>query len=116
MNGDTSSASINTGEVKRQLKEQGRVRLSSVLNKEEAAHILDRLWNAKKNADAKRDQSYLEHLEPNPSDIRIFGLLELNPVFRELITHPKVIELVKFILGKDFIISNYTNSSIKGIE
>ena len=69
---------------------------------------MERLWNAKKTAEARGDQSYLEHLDPNPSNVRVFGLLELDPVFRELISHPKIIEMVKHILGEDFIISNFT--------
>lgn len=103
-----STQTLSTEQAKEQLKEQGWVRLSSILSKDEAAHVLDRLWNAKKTAEAKGDQSYLEHLDPNPSNVRVFGLLELDPVFRELISHPKIIELVKYILGDDFIISNFT--------
>lgn len=99
---------FNTEDLKRQLKEQGWVRLSSILSTAEAAQVADKLWAAKNKADQRGDSSYLAHLDPDPSNIRIFGLLELDPIFRDLISHPKIIEMVKHILGTDFIISNFT--------
>jgi len=103
-----SGSTLNIEEIKAHLKEHGWARLPSVISTEEAAHVRERLWKAKETADAKGDQSYLEHLDPNPSNVRVFGLLELDPIFRELIAHPTVIPLVKYILGEDFIISNFT--------
>jgi ectoine hydroxylase-related dioxygenase (phytanoyl-CoA dioxygenase family) len=103
-----STSPLNAEDVKKHLKEHGWVRLSQVISATEAAHVRERLWKAKEAAEAKGDQSYIEHLDPNPSNVRVFGLLELDPVFRELIAHPKIIELVKFVLGEDFIISNFT--------
>jgi hypothetical protein len=103
-----NEATMNMDEIKNHLRDEGWVRLSSVISRHEAAHVAERLWKAKETAEARGDNSYLEHLDPNPSNVRVFGLLDLDPVFRELIAHPKIIELVKFILGDDFIISNFT--------
>jgi hypothetical protein len=104
----TNGNSLDMEEIKRHLRDEGWVRLSSVISKDEDAHVLERLWKAKESAEARGDQSYLGHLDPNPSNVRVFGLLELDPIFRDLIAHPKIIEMVKHILGDNFIISNFT--------
>jgi ectoine hydroxylase-related dioxygenase (phytanoyl-CoA dioxygenase family) len=47
-------------------------------------------------------------LDPNSSNVRVFYLLELDALFRELIQHPVAVEMVQSLLGDDFLISNFT--------
>ncbi|KAK0378064.1 phytanoyl-CoA dioxygenase [Colletotrichum limetticola] len=95
-------------EAKTHLREHGWARVPSVLTKEEAAGVLDRLWKAKAAAEARGEDTYLSFLDPNPSNVRVFYLLELDKIFRELIAHPTAISMVKAVLGENFLISNFT--------
>lgn len=99
---------INLDEAKSHLKEHGWARIPSVLSKEEASKTLDQLWKAREAADARGDSTYIPMLDPNPNNVRVFQLLELGQVFRELTAHPTAIEMVKSALGEKFIISNMT--------
>jgi fumagillin biosynthesis dioxygenase len=90
------------------LKEEGWAIIPDILTKDEASAALDRLWKAKESAEQRGDQTYLPHLDPNSSNVRVFYLMELDPLFRELISHPVAIDMVESVLGKDFLISNFT--------
>lgn len=95
-------------DAKAHLKENGWVRISSVLSREEVAHTLDRLWKAKAAVEAEGEQTHLDFLDPNPSNVRVFYLMAMDKIFRDLITHPRAIEMVKSVLGENFLISNFT--------
>lgn len=58
--------------AKAHLKEKGWVRIPSVLSKDEAASALDRLWKAKEATEKEGEDTYVEFLDPNPKNIRIF--------------------------------------------
>ncbi|KAL1851064.1 hypothetical protein Daus18300_012673 [Diaporthe australafricana] len=96
------------GEAKAHLQEHGWARIPSVLSKEEAASALDRLWKAKAAVEAEGEETYLEFLDPSPSNVRVFYLMAVDKIFRDLISHPTAVEMVKSALGDDFIISNFT--------
>lgn len=84
------------------------MRIPSVLSKEEAADALHRLWKAKAAVEAEGEETYLQFLDPNASNVRIFYLMAVDKLFRDLISHPTAIEMVKSLLGDDFLISNFT--------
>lgn len=94
--------------AKAHLREHGWARVPAVLTKAEAANTLDKLWEAKKKAEARGEETYLSFLDPNPSNVRVFYLMELDQVFRDLISHPTAITMVKAVLGDNFLISNFT--------
>jgi ectoine hydroxylase-related dioxygenase (phytanoyl-CoA dioxygenase family) len=54
-----------------------------------------------------RVPTHMPVLDPNASNVRVFYLLELDPLFRELIRHRVAVEMVRSLLG-DFMISNFT--------
>lgn len=95
-------------DAKAQLKEHGWVRIPSVLSAQEASYTLDRLWKARATVEAEGEQTHLDFLDPTPSNIRIFYLMAVDKIFRDLITHPRAIEMVKSVLGENFLISNFT--------
>lgn len=94
--------------AKAHLREHGWARVLAVLTKDEAASALDKLWEAKRKAEARGEDTYLSFLDPNPSNVRVFYLMELDQVFRDLISHPTAIAMVKAVLSDNFLISNFT--------
>ncbi len=102
------AASELAADARRALLEQGWCVLPEVLSAGETAHVLDRLWAA---ADAYRSRgrdTFIAGLDPNPANVRVFELLDLDPVFRDLIRRPLALALVRALLGPDFMISNFT--------
>lgn len=95
-------------QAKAHLREHGWAKLNSVLSQDEVKTALDRLWKAKADADARGQDSFVPFLDPNPNNVRVFFLMEVDQIFRDLISHPTAIELVKAVLGENFLISNFT--------
>jgi len=94
--------------AKHNLKQEGWCVIPNVLTPSRNKEVLDRLWAAKAASEAQGDPTRLSHLDPNESNIRIFYLMQLDPIFRELIQHPVAIDMVKSVLGETFLISNFT--------
>lgn len=96
-------------EAKAKFKENGFAIIPNVITAEKAKEALDRLWKAKEESERRGDPTRLEWLDPNEHNVRVFYLMELDPIFRELIQHPVAIEMVQAALGsKNFLISNFT--------
>ena len=94
--------------AKAQLKRDGWCVASGVLGPARAAEVLERLWAAAEAFQRRGADTYMPVLDPNPSNVRVFDLLELDAAFRELIQHPLAIEMVSEVLGPHFMISNFT--------
>lgn len=95
-------------EARAQFRENGWVRIPSLLSKEQAADVLAKLWKAKELAEARGDDTYLPWIDPNANNVRVFYLMELDKIFRDLIFHPTALEMAKTVLGPDVLISNFT--------
>ena len=61
----------------------------------------------------KTDTTYIDNLDPNDANVRVFNLLELNSVFIELISHPLAVEIASCLLDDDFVVSNFTANIAK---
>lgn len=94
--------------ARKHLQEEGWVVIPDILTPEQADHVNERLWAAKEAGEKRGDLTHIGWLDPNASNVRVFYLLELDKVFRDLIQHPIAIEMVKAVLGEDFLISNFT--------
>ena len=94
--------------ARKHLQDEGWVVIPNVITPGQADHVVERLWAAKEAGEKRGDLTYLPFLDPNASNVRVFYLLELDKVFRELITHPVAVDMVKAVLGEDFLISNFT--------
>ena len=94
--------------ARKHLQEEGWVVIPDVLTPSEADTVCARLWQAKEAGEQRGDGTYLPWLDPNQSNIRVFYLLELDKTFRDLIAHPTAVEMVKSVLGDDYLISNFT--------
>ena len=52
--------------------------------------------------------THIEQLDPNPSNVRVFDLVDLDPLFGDLLEHPVADAVVARFLGPEYIISNFT--------
>jgi len=94
--------------AKAQLREEGWCVVPGVLDAAGARQALDRLWAAADASERRGVPTFMPVLDPNASNVRVFYLLELDPLFRELIQHPTALALVGSLLGDSFLISNFT--------
>ncbi|KAK4947680.1 hypothetical protein LTR10_013626 [Elasticomyces elasticus] len=98
----------DTAAARTHLREEGWCVVPDILNSDETAQVLSRLWKAKEASEKQGDPTRLEFLDPNASNVRVFYLMQLDEIFLDLIQHPTAIEMVKSVLGDDFLISNFT--------
>jgi hypothetical protein len=90
------------------LRTDGVAVVPGVLDADAAAHALDRLWSASAEAQRRGVPAYIPNLDPNASNVRVFNLVDLDPVFGELIAHPLADAIVGGLLGDDYVVSNFT--------
>jgi ectoine hydroxylase-related dioxygenase (phytanoyl-CoA dioxygenase family) len=94
--------------AKQQLREEGWCVVPDVLDAGRTDKALARLWAAAEASRARGVPTFMPVLDPNASNVRVFYLLELDGLFRELIQHPTAVEIVTSLLGENFLISNFT--------
>jgi hypothetical protein len=94
--------------VVEQIEHDGWAVVPDVLDPGVADRVLERLWVAAAESERRGLPNYAEGLDPNPSNVRVWNLLDLDPVFTELIAHPVADAIVSAVLGRDYIISNFT--------
>ncbi len=90
------------------LGREGWCVIPGVLDPERAADALARLWDAAAEFERRGASTHMPVLDPNDRNVRVFHLLELDPLFRDLIRHPLAIEMVRAVVGEPFLISNFT--------
>jgi fumagillin biosynthesis dioxygenase len=90
------------------LAEDGVAIVPGVLNTDETASALDRLWTASGESERRGIPSHIANLDPNASNVRVFNLIDLDPLFGALIAHPVADAIVSGVLGRDYIVSNFT--------
>ena len=95
-------------EASRRLKDDGWCVVEGVLTPEETARALERLWAAAEESTRRGVETFMPALDPNASNVRVFNLLDIDPLFRDLIRHPAALPLVRGLLGENFLISNFT--------
>ncbi len=94
--------------AKAQLRDEGWCVVHDVLDAADARRALDRLWAAAGESRRRGVPTFMPVLDPNESNVRVFYLLELDALFRELIQHPVAVDMVRSLLGENFLISNFT--------
>ena len=90
------------------LDTDGYAVVPGVLSPAEVDHAVDRLWAASAESQRRGIPTHIEQLDPNASNVRVFDLIDLDPLFGELINHPVAEAIVGRFLGDDYIISNFT--------
>ena len=91
-----------------QLEEVGYAIVPGVLSDQESDTLVQTLWDSSAEAERRGLPSYVPGLDPNPSNVRVFNLVDLDPVFGDLLAHPTATEIVASYLGEDYIISNFS--------
>ncbi|KAI1778538.1 phytanoyl-CoA dioxygenase family protein [Hypoxylon cercidicola] len=99
---------VQMEEAKAHLKEHGWVKIPSVLSKEEAQDALNRLWEAKVASEAGGENTFQPILDPNAANVRVFYLPELGQYWRDMLVHPSGLEMAKFLLGEELLVSNFS--------
>jgi len=94
--------------AKAQLHEDGWCVVPDVLTSVEAAYALERLWAAAAEYERRGNPTHIPFLDPNAANVRVFDLLDIDVVFRDLIRRPVALDLVQAALGPEFLISNFT--------
>ncbi len=79
-----------------------------VLDAPTAAGVFQTLLAAADESERRGMATYAEGLDPNSANVRVWNLIDLDPVFAELIAHPVADAIVAGVLGPDYIISNFT--------
>ena len=102
-----------TEEHKSSLEEQGYCVIEGVLDPSRTIDIRKRLVEAAIESDRRGMPTYVEGLDPNPNNVRVFNLLDLDPVFVELISNPVALAIARHLLDDDFTISNFTANIAK---
>ena len=93
---------------KRQFDEEGYCIVENVLDLAKTAEVRERLLGAAAESERRGMPTRVEGLDPNANNIRVFNLLDLDPIFIDLISHPVAVDIAGQCLDDDFIISNFT--------
>jgi fumagillin biosynthesis dioxygenase len=95
-------------DAKRQLADEGWCVVPDVLDAAQTDFALERLRAAAEASEQRGVSTFMPILDPNASNVRVFHLIEHDKLFREMILHPTAQEVVASLLGKTFLISNFT--------
>ena len=98
---------------KSSLKEQGYCIIEGVLDHPETTQVRNSLVEAAAESERRGISTYIEGLDPNPNNVRVFNLLDLDPIFVELIANPVALAIARHLLDDDFTISNFTANIAK---
>ena len=103
--------------TKAQLFSEGWAIVPDVLNQTRCEDVRRRLWAAAEESERRGARTRNIGIDPNEHNVRVFNLLDLDPVFVELIQHRLAVELVTALLGAGFLISNFTaNIALPGSQ
>lgn len=91
-----------------QLADAGFCVVPDVLNAQQVSAVRQQLQSAAHNFETSGVSTFMPALDPNAKNVRVFNLIGLDAVFRQLILHPSAIEYVKVLLGEHYMISNFT--------
>jgi ectoine hydroxylase-related dioxygenase (phytanoyl-CoA dioxygenase family) len=90
------------------LERDGHSVIPAVLGPDEVAHAVERLWAASAESQRRGIPAHIPQLDPNASNVRVFDLVDLDPLFVQLLEHPVADAVVSAFLGPDHIVSNFT--------
>lgn len=100
--------SAMTTEMQASLARDGFVVVPDLMPAADAVKIRQRLTAAAEESRRRGMPTYIATLDPNDRNVRVFNLLDLDPVFRDLILHPFATSAARYLLGEHWMISNFT--------
>ncbi len=98
---------------KQQLDQSGFCVVPDVLDHKQVAQAREHLVKSVLAFEKTGASTFMPELDPNANNVRVFNLLGLDAVFRQLILHPAAVEYVQHLLGEHFLISNFTANIAK---
>lgn len=98
-----------------EFEERGWAVLPDVLAPAEVQRARNALVAAAEASEAKGIPTRMDFLDPGGCNIRVYDLIEHDPVFVELVTHPVALAYVSHLLDGDLSISNFSaNTALPG--
>ncbi|BCS21083.1 Fe(2+)/2-oxoglutarate-dependent oxygenase fmaF [Aspergillus puulaauensis] len=94
--------------AKTSLDEEGYAVIPSILDNDSIKLVHSRLWAAATETQNRGTDLHMPALDPNASNVRVFYLMELDAIFRELIQHPAALQIAKVVVGEQLLVSNFT--------
>jgi fumagillin biosynthesis dioxygenase len=95
-------------DVIEQLEQEGWAVLHDVLPAEEVAQTRGALGRAADASEARGIPTRMDYLDPGGRNIRVYDLVEYDPVFARLLTQPLVVAHVSHLLDGDLSVSNFS--------
>lgn len=100
----------NAEEAKAQLGAHGITVIEGVLGKDELARVREAVRAGVESDGTKGVQLHGFPFDPDMRNTRLFDLVNKDKVFRQLVEHPLAIELVQHVIGRDFLLSNFSGN------
>jgi 5-dehydro-6-demethoxyfumagillol dioxygenase len=108
MSAPTALQGFDIEAISASLQGTGYAVVPGVLSSSEADGVTERLWAASEESQRRGNPAHVEALDPNAANVRVFDLVDLDPLFGELLEHPVADAIVARFLGSDYIVSNFT--------
>lgn len=94
--------------IARDLDEQGFSIVEDVLDRQQTAGLKARLVAVASALAAAGVSTHTDTIDPNPANVRVYGLPDHDPAFLQLVSEPAVRDVVEACLGDDAILSNFS--------
>jgi ectoine hydroxylase-related dioxygenase (phytanoyl-CoA dioxygenase family) len=91
-----------------EVEEHGFCIVPDVLDPAELAHVRQAFQAATDEMTRRGLVVHDPRLDPNPHNIRVNNLPDMDPVFVELLRHPRVLPIVRAMVGEDALVSNFS--------
>lgn len=103
-----AAATMDPGAIAAGFERDGFVVVPEVLAPGEAARVLGALWEASAETQRRGTPTFIEGLDPNAANVRVFDIVDCDPVFGDLLEHPVAHALASTLLGERYIVSNFS--------
>jgi ectoine hydroxylase-related dioxygenase (phytanoyl-CoA dioxygenase family) len=111
----TPEAGPDAADAFEQLRQDGWCVVPNVLTPARTREVRSCLVAAAEASRRRGLPTHIPVLDPNDRNVRVFNLLDLDPVFRDLIVDSRALTLVEALLGSGWMISNFTaNTALPG--
>ncbi|WP_033292193.1 phytanoyl-CoA dioxygenase family protein [Amycolatopsis jejuensis] len=101
-------AESQLNDVAADLDRHGYAVVPNVLSQAEVGEAVERLWAANEENQRRGNPAHLPNVDPNECNVRVFNLVDLDPLFGDLLQHPAADAIVARCLGPDYVVSNFT--------
>lgn len=91
-----------------ELQVKGHTVIPDVLSAEFTDELRARTWALADATEARGIPTRGISVDPNACSVRLANLIDGDQIFRDLILHPVAVEVLKSLIGEDFLISNFS--------